>query len=89
MKRKNRTHGNGHSPSLNAQLKRLRIRIKSANRVAAKEIQGNIHKFGVIASAAERDLKRLRGLGKGTLRAFRSELKRSWNDLKRVAHQQF
>jgi hypothetical protein len=84
-----RTQGNGRSPSLDAQLKKLRIKIKSANKMAAREIEDNVRKFGFIAEAAERDLKRLRGLGKGTLRAFRSELKRSWKDLKRVAQQQF
>lgn len=89
MKRTNRARGNGRSPSLDAQLKRLRIKMRSANRRAAKGIEENVRKFDVIANAAERDLKRLRGVGKVALRAFRSELKRSWMDLKRVAHQQF
>lgn len=84
-----RTRGNGHSPSLNAQLLRLRLRLRKANRLAAKEIEKNVRKFGVIANAAERDLRKLRGAGKIALRAFRGELKRSWKDLKRVAHQQF
>lgn len=84
-----RTHGNGQSPALEAQVKRLRIKIRKANQAAAKEIQRNVHKFGIIANAAERDLKKLRGAGKNALRIFRSELKRSWQDLKRVAHQQF
>jgi hypothetical protein len=71
------TRGNGHSPALNAQLRRLRIKVKIANRLAAKEIERNVRKFGIIANAAERDL------------SFRSELKRSWQDLRRVAQRQF
>ena len=84
-----RTRGNGHSPSLDAQLRRLRVKIRKANRLAAREIEKNVQKFGIIANAAERDLRKLRGAGKSALRAFRGELKRSWKDLKRVAHQQF
>jgi archaellum component FlaC len=81
--------GNGRSPSLNAQLNRLRIKIKKANYLAAKEIEKNVHKFGIIVNAAERDLRKLKGAGKSALRSFRGELKKSWKDLKRVAHQQF
>jgi hypothetical protein len=83
------TRGNGHSPSLEAQMKRLRAKVKKANRQAARGIETNIRKFGIIANAVERDLKKLRGAGKSALRTFRNELKRSWKDLKRVAHQQF
>lgn len=83
------TRGNGRAPSMDAQLRRLRIKIQKANRLAAKEIEKNVQKFGIIANAAERDLRKLKGAGKSALRIFRSELKRSWMDLKRVAHQQF
>ena len=89
MKSGRTTRGNGHSPALEAQLKRLRIKIKKANSLAAKEIEKNVRKFGVIAHAAEKDLKKIRGAGKTALRGFRSELKRAWQDLKRVAHRQF
>ena len=89
MKNGRTIRGNGQSPALNAQLKRLRVKIEKANRLAAKEIEKNVRKFGVIAHAAEKDLKKLRGAGKVALRSFRSELKKSWQDLKRVAHQQF
>lgn len=81
--------GNGRAPSLDAQLKRLRAKMKKANRLAAKGIETNLRKFDAITNAAERDLKKLRGVGKNALRTFRSELKRSWNDLKRVAQRQF
>ncbi|HSA58826.1 MAG TPA: hypothetical protein VLJ37_04000 [bacterium] len=81
--------GNGRTPSLDAQMKRLRAKMKNANRLAAKGIEANVRKFDAIANAAERDLRKLRGVGKNALRTFRSELKRSWQDLKRVAHQQF
>jgi hypothetical protein len=70
-------------------MKQLRIKLQKANRLAAKEIEKNVRKFGVIADAAERDLKKLRGAGKTALRSFRGELKRSWQDLKRVAQRQF
>jgi len=81
--------GNGRTPSLDAQLKQLQIRMKKANQLAAKGIQENVRKFDAIANAAERDLKRLKGVGKNALRSFQSELKRSWMDLKRVAQRQF
>ena len=45
--------------------------------------------FHAIASEAEKDLKRFKGIGKVSLRAFQTELKRSWKDLKRIAYQQF
>jgi archaellum component FlaC len=70
-------------------MKKLRIKLKKANHLAAKEIEKNVRKFGIIAKAAERDLKKLKGAGKVALRGFRSELKSSWKDLKRVAQKQF
>jgi predicted flap endonuclease-1-like 5' DNA nuclease len=81
--------GNGRTPSLDAQLKALQSRMKKANQLAAKGIQENVRKFDAITNAAEKDLKRLKGVGKSALRTFKSELKRSWKDLKRIAQQQF
>ena len=75
--------------AIDRKLLALRLKIRRANRLAAKEIERNVRKFGIIAHAAERDLKKLRGAGKIAMRGFRTELKKSWKDLKRVAHQQY
>ena len=80
---------NGRASSLEAELKQLELKIKKANRLAAKGIEENVSLFHAMASEAEKDLKRLKGVGKTSLRAFRNELKRSWKDLKRIAYQQF
>lgn len=89
MKNGRGIRGGVHSPALEAQLKKLRIKIRQANRQATAEIEKNVRKFGIIAQAAEKDLQKLKGAGKVALRGFRSELKKSWKDLKRVAQRQF
>lgn len=81
--------GNESIPALEADLKRLQLKIKKANQLAAKGIEKHVSLFHTIAISAEKDLKRLKGVGKVSLRAFQTELKRSWKDLKRIAHQQF
>ena len=80
---------NGRAASVEAELRQLQLKLKKANRLAAKGIEKNLTLFGAIAHSAEKDLKRLKGIGKTSLHAFRIELKRSWNDLKRIAYQQF